>query len=152
MRIGARAWTSELLAWHKPILADGLKGECLTEVPRDTVAIVDDDHAVRQSLGFLLEAIGHKIETFASATEFLKACLAKFVCLIVDHHMPDMTGLELAARLRAEGSTVPIMPVTGSPSRANYARAAELGNDGVLEKPLDKADLMAFIDTATRRL
>lgn len=101
--------------------ADGLKGECETDVPRDTVAIVDNDHAVRHSLQFLLEVIGHKVETFASATEFLKAELAKFVCLIVDHHMPGMTGLELAARLRAEGSTIPFMLVTGSASRAIYA-------------------------------
>ncbi len=93
----------------------------MTDVPRDTVAIVDNDHAVRHSLQFLLEVIGHKVETFASATEFLKAELAKFVCLIVDHHMPGMTGLELAARLRAEGSTIPFMLVTGSASRAIYA-------------------------------
>jgi FixJ family two-component response regulator len=118
---------------------------------RDTVAIVDDDEAVRHSLRFLLEVIGHKVETFASAAEFLKAELGKLLCLIVDYHMSDMTGLDLAERLRTEGNTVPIMLTTGLPSRAIYARAAEVGVDEVLEKPLDETLLLAFIDTAKRR-
>jgi FixJ family two-component response regulator len=66
---------------------------------------------------------------FASATEFLKEELAKFVRLIVDQHMPDIIGLELAAPLRAEGSAIPIMLMTGSPLRAIYERAAELDCD-----------------------
>ena len=90
---------------------------------RDTVAIVDDDEAVRDSLQHLLGAIGHKTETFASVAEFLKADLDKVLCLIVDYHMPDMTGLDLVARLRAEGNPIPIMPVTGAPSRAIDGRA-----------------------------
>ena len=45
----------------------------MTEAEQRTVAIVDDDHAVRDSLRFLLEVIGHPVETFASAAEFLKA-------------------------------------------------------------------------------
>jgi FixJ family two-component response regulator len=66
--------------------------------------------------------------------------------------MPAVTGLELAARLRAEGNTVPIMLITGSISPAIYARAAELGIKKVLEKPLDEADLVAFINTARRQV
>lgn len=123
----------------------------MAEAPHDTVAIVDDDEAVRHSLQLWLEVIGHKVETFASAAEFLKAGVEKLLCLIVDHHMPGMTGLHLAERLRTEGNTVPIMLTTGSPSRAIYARAAELGIDEVLEKPLDETLLLAFIDTAKRR-
>jgi FixJ family two-component response regulator len=119
---------------------------------RDTVAIVDDDEAVRHSLQLWLQAIGHKIETFASVAEFLKAMREELLCLIVDHHMPGMTGLELAERLRGEGNTVPIILTTGLPSRAIYARAAEIGVDEVLEKPLDETLLLAFIDTAKRRL
>jgi two-component system, LuxR family, response regulator FixJ len=123
----------------------------MAEASRDTVAIVDNDEAVRHSLGLWLETMGHKVETFASAAEFLKAKLEKLLCLIVDHHMPGMTGLELAERLRAEGNTVPIMLVTGLPSRAIYARAAEVGVDEVLGKPFEEADLLAFIDTVGRR-
>jgi FixJ family two-component response regulator len=101
----------------------------------DTVAIVDDDEPVRHSLRFLLEVMGYKVETFASADEFLKAELDKLLCLITDHHLPGITGLELTERLRTQGNSVPIMLITGLPSRAIYARARTLGVDEVLEKP-----------------
>jgi two-component system response regulator FixJ len=118
----------------------------------DTVAIVDDDEPVRHSLQFLLEVVGYRVETFASAVEFLRAEPDKLLCLITDHYLPGMTGLELAERLRAQGNSVPIMLITGLPSRAIYARAKTLGIDQVLEKPPDEAPLLAFIDTAKCRL
>jgi FixJ family two-component response regulator len=65
--------------------------------------------------------------------------------------MPDMTGLDLAARLRAEGNPMPIMLVTGAPSRAVYERAAQLGIDDLLGKPYDETDLLTFIATAMHR-
>jgi CheY-like chemotaxis protein len=70
----------------------------------------------------------------------------RFACLILDHHMPEMTGLELAAQLRANGSAIPILLVTGSTSPAILARAAELRIDRVLEKPLSDGDLIDFIN------
>ena len=121
----------------------------MTEVEQRRVAIVDDDRAVRDSLRFLLEIIGHPVETFASAAEFLKADIQHLACLILDHHMPEMTGLELAERLRADGSGIPILLITGSPSPAIVARAAELGINRVLEKPPTEEDLLDFIN-ATR--
>lgn len=121
----------------------------MTEADRRKVAIVDDDDAVRESLRFLLEVQGHLVATFASAAEFLNAELQHFACLILDHHMPDMTGLELATRLRADGARIPILLTTGSPSPAIVARAAELGIERVLEKPPGDQDLLDFI-SATR--
>jgi len=115
---------------------------------RDTVAIVDDDEAVRHSLRFLLESVGYKVQTFATAVEFLQAERQHIACLLLDHLMPDMTGLELAERLRTDGAAIPIMLITGSPSPSIIARAAELGVDRVLEKPPDEGDVMAFIDVA----
>ena len=91
-----------------------------------TVAIVDDDDAVRDSLRFLLEVIGHPVATFASAAEFLKAEIHRLACLILDHHMPEMTGLELAERMRADGAGIPILLITGAPSPAIVTRAAEV--------------------------
>ena len=122
------------------------KGSGMTGAEQRRVAIVDDDAAVRDSLRFLLEVIGHPVETFASAAEFLKADKQHLACLILDHHMPEMTGLELAERLRADGSGIPILLITGSPSPAIVARAAELGINRVLEKPLTDEDLLDFID------
>jgi len=118
----------------------------MTEAERRTVAIVDDDPDVLDSFRFLLEVIGYTVETFASAAEFLLANVHRFVCMILDHHMPHMTGLELVERLRADGSGIPIMLITGSLSPSIVARAAELGIERVLEKPPGEEDLIDFID------
>ncbi len=115
---------------------------------QDTVAIVDDDDAIRHSLQFLLEVFGHKVETFSRAAEFLKSELEHIACLILDHHMPEMTGLQLAARLRTIGVMIPILLVTGSPSPLIVAQAAELGVVKVLEKPPNEDEVLAFIEAA----
>lgn len=110
------------------------------------IALVDDDAAVRDSMRFLLEIEGHRILDYASAGEFLDECdLDKVRGLILDHHMPLMTGLELAAQLRAHGHRFPILLITGSPSSAIVARAAELGIGKVLEKPPLEIDLLGFV-------
>ncbi|HET8997446.1 MAG TPA: response regulator [Acetobacteraceae bacterium] len=110
------------------------------------IALVDDDSAVRDSMRFLLEIEGYDILDFPSAAEFLDECaLDRIRGLILDHHMPLMTGLELAAHLRKQGNAIPILLITGSPSPAIVARAAELGIDKVLEKPPSETDLLQFV-------
>lgn len=109
------------------------------------VAIVDDDAAVLDSLKFLLEVVGYVVATFASAADFLANFSSSFGCLIVDQHMPNMTGLELVERLRRDGSALPTLLITGSPSPAIVARAAQLGIVRVLEKPPEEADLLEFV-------
>jgi two-component system, LuxR family, response regulator FixJ len=121
----------------------------MTKVEQQKVAIVDDDVAVRDSLRFLLEVIGHPVETFASGAEFLNADRQHLACLILDHHMPEMTGLELAGRLRANGSDIPILLMTGWLEPAIVVRAAEIGINRILEKPPIEEDLLDFIN-ATR--
>lgn len=112
------------------------------------IALVDDDSAVRDSMRFLLEIEGHQILDFASAGEFLEGCdLDRVRGLILDHHMPLMTGLELAAHLREQGRQIPILLITGSPSPAIVARAAELGVEKVLEKPPSEAELLQFVSS-----
>ena len=54
-------------------------------IERRTIGIVDDDQALRDSLEFLLEVVGHPVETFASAAEFLAAGPRDLACLILDH-------------------------------------------------------------------
>jgi FixJ family two-component response regulator len=118
-----------------------------SETPRE-IAIVDDDPGVRSSLSFLLEVIGHPVRAFASATEFLNADIRDVFCLILDHHMPDMTGLHLAERLRAEGRAIPIMLITGSSTPAIADHARQLGIERVSEKPVTEEDLLDFIDAS----
>ncbi len=111
------------------------------------VAVVDDDEAVRASLKFLVELTGHKIRTYASASAFLEDRASQPACLILDQHMPQMTGLELTAHLRIDGSQIPVMLMTGALSPVILARAAELGIERVLSKPPAEVDLLSFIET-----
>lgn len=110
------------------------------------VAVVDDDPAVLDSLRFLLEVTGHTVATYASAAEFLARGESRPSCLIIDHHMPQMTGLELAARLRGEKYALPVLLITGSPSPTISARAVQLGIEKVLAKPPSEQDLLNFVD------
>jgi two-component system, LuxR family, response regulator FixJ len=108
------------------------------------VGIVDDDPAVLDSLKFLLEVVGYQVSTYASAFAFLGNG-ADPACLIIDQHMPGMTGLELAQKLRDDHDAIPILLITGSPSPAIVARAAQLGIVKVLEKPPEEGDLLNFV-------
>ncbi|HEY1933358.1 MAG TPA: response regulator [Acetobacteraceae bacterium] len=113
------------------------------------VAVVDDDDAVRDSLCFLLEAAGCDVLTFASAAEFFaRAEHADIACLLVDQHMPQMTGLELAAKVRETQPGLPMALMTGSPSPELTRRAFELGVTEMLEKPLQEQGLLAFVQAA----
>jgi two-component system response regulator FixJ len=113
------------------------------------VAVVDDDEAVRDSLRFLLETAGYTVTTFGSAAQFLsEAEPDTLTCLVVDQHMPEQTGLQLAVLLRGQGSLLPIALITGSPSPDLLRRARDAGVARVLEKPLDDDALIAFVEGA----
>ncbi len=111
-----------------------------------TVAIVDDDLAVLAALKFLLEIAGHAVATYSSAAAFLKDRTAQPACLILNQHMPHMTGLELAAQLRSKGVDIPVLLVTEQPSPVVSARAAQLGIKRVVGRPLNPDDLLSFIN------
>jgi two-component system response regulator DctR len=89
--------------------------------------------------------MGYSVETFLSAHAFLSADRREIGRLILDHHMPQMTGLQLAEKLQRDGVALPTLLVTGSPSPDVLARAAGLGIR-VLEKPPSEEDLLDFID------
>ena len=122
----------------------------MTEIEPRAIGIVDDDQAVRDSLRFLLEVVGHPVETFASAAEFLAAGPHDLACLILDHHMPRMTGMQLAEKLHLDGSSIPILLITGLPTPALAARAGQL-DIRVLEKPTDEEGVLHFINAARSR-
>ena len=108
------------------------------------VGVVDDDPAVLDSFRFMLEVAGYRVATFSSAFDFLENASEPPACLILDQYMPDLTGLELVEHLRSVGSTMPILLITGLPSPEISVRAAELGIEGVIEKPPDEADILSF--------
>jgi FixJ family two-component response regulator len=109
------------------------------------VAVVDDDDAVLESFSFMLGVAGFAVAAYRSAIDFLDDDPARVDCLILDHHMPRMTGLDLAARLRSDGISIPMLLITAAPSPAIVARAAQIGIERVLEKPPTECDLISFV-------
>jgi FixJ family two-component response regulator len=114
------------------------------------IAVVDDDSSVLYSLKFLLEVAGHRVAIYDSGKQFLESSFSQLTCLIVDQHMPGMTGLELVARLGSQVANVPVMLITGSPSAEIVAKAALLGVEMVLEKPPTEEDLLRFVTSHAR--
>lgn len=113
---------------------------------RATVAVVDDDQAVRDSLRFLLETIGFDVTTFTSACDFLASPSHDHpIYLLIDQHMPRLTGLDLLSRMRDRGVCGMVALMTGSPTPELSRRAFELGADVVLEKPLAAEVLLRFL-------
>jgi FixJ family two-component response regulator len=109
------------------------------------VAVVDDDPAVLESFRFILELAGYDVSTYPSAMAYLAAKGAPPRCLILDQHMPMMTGLELARALRSNGSQIPVLLITAAPSPAIAERASEIGIVRVLEKPPAEDELIQFV-------
>jgi two-component system response regulator FixJ len=116
-----------------------------TQMADNVVGIIDDDDGFRDSLEFMLETLGYKVASFASAAAFLFESTVRPICLIVDHHMQGMTGLELAGRLIGEGNEIPFLIMTAAPSSDILTRADQLGIARVLVKPFDEDDLVKFI-------
>ena len=80
----------------------------------DWVHVIDDDDAVRDSLAFLLETADLSVRTYASAMEFLEAVpTMPHGCIVTDVRMPEMSGVELARRLKDLGVPDPVIVITG---------------------------------------
>jgi len=113
------------------------------------VAVVDDDDAVRDAIRFLLEMASYTVRAYDSPLPMLENGWRTLDCLVVDQHMPGITGIEVLVRLRGEGASLPVVLITGSISPDLERRATELGAQ-VMVKPLVEDDLLAFVREATR--
>jgi len=120
-------------------------------VPRTpwTVCIIEDDQSVRRALWRLIRSLGLTVQTFVSAEEFLRAgpMLAR-TCLIVDLHLPGMSGLELQEQLKAEGKNVPIVFITGYGDEHVREQALQAGAIAFLEKPFAEQALVEAVQRA----
>lgn len=113
------------------------------------VCVVDDDAAVRDSMRVLLESHGLEVRDYASAREFLEDAEGVSAgCLLLDLHMPDMSGLELLETLRRQKISTAAFIVTGRSDSTLKARAARAGALALLDKPVDEEELIRFIDLA----
>ncbi len=111
-----------------------------------TVAVIDDDNDVGDVLGGLLETMGYQVATYRSGVDFLADTqMERLSCLIVDQNMPQMTGLEMIARLSERGVNIPALLITGTHDVEIERKAASLGVMTVLEKPMSHHELLRFI-------
>jgi FixJ family two-component response regulator len=110
------------------------------------IYIVDDDDAVRASTRLLLESMDYAVEDFADAESLLRSLGDQHPdCLIVDRHMPGLSGLDLLETLREKGVQTPAILMTAN-NRHMAARVARAGAVAVLHKPVAPETLSLWLD------
>jgi FixJ family two-component response regulator len=113
------------------------------------VYVIDDDDAVRHSLGLLLDALGLKNQVYASALDFLEGFDPdRHSCVVCDVRMPALSGLELQQRLAARGVEVPIIFITGHADVPMAVNAMKSGAADFIQKPFRDQELIDRIHKA----
>lgn len=117
-----------------------------------TIFVVDDDDAVRRALTALMESIGYECQTYGTATEYLRQFDPQSPgVLVLDIRMPEMTGLELQAKLNELGTRIPIIFITGHGDVPMAVEAMKKGAFGFIQKPFRDQDLIDRVNHALRR-
>jgi FixJ family two-component response regulator len=116
------------------------------------VFVVDDDLSVRESLESLIRWEGWRVETFASAREFLSHTPGPAPsCLILDVSLPDLNGLDLQRAIATDRSDMPIIFITGYGSIPMTVQAMKAGAVEFLTKPVENDTLVRAIRGAIDR-
>jgi FixJ family two-component response regulator len=112
-----------------------------------TIAIVDDDRGIRESIASLVESSGHVARTFVSVEDFMQEnCLAETRCLITDIRMPGADGLELQRRARLARPDLAIIVITALEDDEAQQKALDQGAAFFFRKPFDPAVLLEAVD------
>jgi FixJ family two-component response regulator len=116
------------------------------------VFVVDDDVSVREALSGLLRSAGWKVETFATAREFLARPRAEVAsCLVLDVRLPGLSGLDLQQRMAEFNIEIPIIFITGYGDVPTSVKAMKAGAVEFLTKPFAEKELLDAIAQAIRR-
>ena len=114
-----------------------------------TVFVVEDDAAVRDSIGLLLGIKGYRTQAFECAEDFLRVYEATWGgCLLLDIRMPGMSGLQLQEALRQKNLALPIVIMTAHGDVSTVRATLKSGAIDFLEKPVDPVALVAAIQVA----
>jgi FixJ family two-component response regulator len=126
-----------------PLAAPSKLASVTNKSSSQLVAIVDDDRSVQSALKDLMESAGLEARCFGSAEEFLEPDERNQTgCLVADIRMPGMSGLELQAKLKAEGSRIPIIFITAHGDAKMKIQAMKAGALEFLSKPFDDEVLL----------
>ena len=117
-----------------------------------TIDIVEDDASFRHALERLLRASGFEVLTFASAEEFLQNSVPQLRrCLIIDLHLPGMSGFELFDHLTASALSRPVIFITAQNQDSLRERASRIPNSAYLRKPFPGAALLEAVRSLLER-
>jgi FixJ family two-component response regulator len=134
-----------------PLAAPSKLASVTNKSSSQLVAIVDDDRSVQRALKDLMESAGLEARCFGSAEEFLEPDQRnQTACLLADIRMPGMSGLELQAKLKAEGSRIPIIFITAHGDAKMKMQAMEAGAVEFLSKPFDDEVLLQKVRGALK--
>ena len=111
-----------------------------------SIAVIDDDLRVLESLVNLLKSFGYSAESYKSAEQFLESgTLSRTSCIVTDVEMRQMSGLGLLQYLRNSNCTVPVIIITGKPLQRSETFYLENGAIGFFRKPVDGDALLELI-------
>jgi FixJ family two-component response regulator len=121
-------------------------------VNKCTIAIVEDDASYRRAMERLLRASGFEAYTFASAEEFLASVVPEsHACLILDIHLPGMSGFELFDHLIAMATPRPAIFITAKDQDSQRERASRIPDSVFLHKPFVGTVLLEAVRSLLRR-
>lgn len=119
----------------------------MSEASACLVHLVDDDEAIRKSVGFMLKTSGFRVKSYESGMEFLKSAgELEAGCILLDIRMPGMDGLEVQSTLRDRGIGLPVIIMTGHGDVTLAVQAMKAGATDFIEKPFEKAVLLSAIE------
>jgi len=113
------------------------------------IVVVDDDPGMNQAIRRLVESAGFRALTFNSAEALLAGDAASHaVCLILDVHLPGLSGFDLQRRLKERGVATPVIFITAYDDADARDRAREAGAVALFSKPFQRQPLLSAIATA----
>jgi FixJ family two-component response regulator len=123
--------------------------------PRVLVAVVDDEESVCRALLRLLRATGMDVETFSSSVDFLESMRERLPtrrpdCVVLDLHLPGLTGIDVQRQLKLEKIPLPIIMITGNEEAGVQEQVLSEGARAFLVKPINARNLFDAIEHAVR--
>jgi two-component system, LuxR family, response regulator FixJ len=118
-----------------------------------TVFVIDDQESVRLALGEMLKVLGYRVETYASADDFLRADPeSRTGCVVADVRMPGMDGIALVSELARRNSRLPVVLISGHADVPMAVVGVRAGAEDFIEKPVDDKALLAAINRCLARV
>jgi FixJ family two-component response regulator len=116
---------------------------------RPLIAIVDDEQSVRRALARLMFSAGFRARSYASGADFIDSLGShRPDCVILDLHMPGMSGFDVQVWLKTRNIELPVVIITGHDVPASDRRALEGGAAACLRKPMDDEVLLKAVTDA----